>query len=289
MSVVTPSYNMLGYLRRCHASIADQVGPTHEHIVVDAESTDGTPEWLRSMPTIRSIVEKDRGMYDAVNKGFRIARGQIVSFLNCDEQYLPGTLAFVKDYFEAHPSVDVLFGDTILIRPDGSLLGVRKTYVPSWLLILGTENLYLMTCAMFIRRRVIDAGHLFDPGYKGAGDHEFISRLQRQGYQLRNVRHFLAAFTLTGSNHSQTAYEDLRQDALRVQAVTPAWLPPLKLPLTVLRVMLKVASGAHTHRSPVVYEVYPSSAASQRRTFRVERASTRWPTQSQIVGSSAAR
>jgi hypothetical protein len=144
-----------------------------------------------------------------------------------------------------------------------------------------------MTCSMFLRRRVIDAGQLFDPVYKGAGDHEFITRLQRHGYVLRNVRRFLAAFTLTGSNHSQTAHADLHQDALRLQHITPAWLPPLKLPLTALRVVLKVASGAYTHRSPVVYEVYPDSAASQRRTFRAEWASTRWPTPAQILGPSA--
>src|SRR3954447_16040811 len=104
ISVVTPSYNMLPYLRRACASVADQEGCTFEHIVVDARSTDGTPEWLatRGQP---HIVEPDRGMYDAVNKGLRVARGGVLAYLNCDEQYLPGTLRFVRERFAQDPSL----------------------------------------------------------------------------------------------------------------------------------------------------------------------------------------
>src|SRR5215471_17621511 len=105
---------MLEYLKRCCASVADQSGPPHEHIVVDGESTDGTVAWLRSQRHLTSIVGKDQGMYDAINIGLRVATGDIVAYLSCDEQYLPGALDFVAGYFASHPEVDGIFGDTLV-------------------------------------------------------------------------------------------------------------------------------------------------------------------------------
>jgi len=69
---------MLDYLKRCHASVADQEGVSLEHIVMDGCSTDGTAEWLASTPSLVGVVAPDEGMYDAINKGFRLARGDVL-------------------------------------------------------------------------------------------------------------------------------------------------------------------------------------------------------------------
>jgi len=82
ISVITPSYNMLPYLRRCAASVADQEGGKFEHIVIDGGSTDGSGEWLAKQGHIRSISEKDNGMYDAINKGLKQANGNILAYIN---------------------------------------------------------------------------------------------------------------------------------------------------------------------------------------------------------------
>lgn len=74
VTVLTPSFNNLPYLRRCCASVADQAGVETEHLVIDGASTDGTPGWLRARGE-SFISEPDRGMYDALNKGFDRARG----------------------------------------------------------------------------------------------------------------------------------------------------------------------------------------------------------------------
>jgi glycosyltransferase involved in cell wall biosynthesis len=132
MSVITPSLNMLGYLQRCCISVADQMGPRCEHIVVDGGSTDGTVEWLANQPRIASLVGRDRGMYDAINRGLTASSGGILSYLSCDEQYLPGALQSVSRYFERHPEIDAVFGDTLVTRPDRSLVCFRKAYQPVW-------------------------------------------------------------------------------------------------------------------------------------------------------------
>ncbi len=268
---------MLGYLKRCCASVRDQQGTDFEHIVVDGASTDGTADWLRAQPQIHSIIERDRGMYDAVNKGFHVARGEILAYLNCDEQYLPRTLAFVKDYFARHPSVDVLFGDTLLVRPDGSLLAVQKTYKPLWPLILAS-HLYLYTASMFVRRRVVDAGEYFDPGYRGGGDYEFVPRLLRKGYRAATVRYPLSTFTMTGRNHSMSASADIQGDWERIRPTIPAWIHRCELPLKAIRFGLKALSGAYLPVGPVHYAIYAPDDEHHRTTYRARRASARWRT-----------
>lgn len=89
VSVVTPSFRSSQWLKLCIASVADQGIPV-EHIVQDAGSDDGTLDWLPQDARVRAFIEKDQGMYDAINRGFRRATGDIFAWLNCDEQYLPG-------------------------------------------------------------------------------------------------------------------------------------------------------------------------------------------------------
>ena len=106
-SIVTPSFRNSRWLKLCIASVADQQGVEFEHIVQDSCSDDGTQNWLPQDKRVKAFIEKDTGMYDAVNRGYRRAQGDILAYLNCDEQYLPGALRAVGDYFAAHPEVEV--------------------------------------------------------------------------------------------------------------------------------------------------------------------------------------
>src|SRR5947207_3288616 len=102
-SIITPSFNPAPWLPLCIASVADQAVDV-EHIVQDAGSTDGTLEWLRNDGRVKAFVERDGGMYDALNRGLRRAQGDILAYLNCDEQYLPGCLQRVDAFFRDHPA-----------------------------------------------------------------------------------------------------------------------------------------------------------------------------------------
>ena len=99
ISVITPSFQNSAWLKRCVESVADQGPVLGEHIVQDAGSTDGTREWLSVDPRVKAFFEKDSGMYDAINRGFSRAHGDVLGYLNCDEQYLPGALAAVTYFF----------------------------------------------------------------------------------------------------------------------------------------------------------------------------------------------
>ncbi len=129
-SVVTPSFRQSQWLKMCVASVADQ-GVQAEHIVQDACSDDGTLDWLLTDPRVKAYAEKDHGMYDAVNRGLRRASGDILSYLNCDERSLPGTLAAVNAYFARHPEVEVVFGNCVIVDARGEFICYRKVQKPT--------------------------------------------------------------------------------------------------------------------------------------------------------------
>lgn len=274
ISVVTPSLNMSSYLKRCHSSVADQ-GVDYEHIVVDGGSNDGTAEWLRGEPQIVSRIGKDKGMYDAVNKGFRLAQGSVISHLNCDEQYLPGTLSFVQDYFDRHPEVDVIFGGGLIIRPDGTLLAYRKGTWPSQALLVATP-MYMNTSSTFIRRRVIENGEFYDDSYKDVGDLDFYLRLIRRGYSIKYVSRFLSAFTITGHNRMLRT-EVVAPERARVLREYPWWMTCFGNIWRVAGWGAKFAAGAYFGPAVLSYSIFTPDA-QHRKDFIVRHPSFRWRT-----------
>jgi len=266
---------MLPYLKRCIASVADQGVSNLEHIIVDGGSTDGTVEWLKAnpMPHLRWISEKDSGMYDAVNKGLRMAKGEILAYLNCDEQYLPRTLQFVSQYLEKHTSFDIIFGDLLLIRPDGQLVAFRKSYMPRWRYIL-TSHLYVLTCTMFFRRTIIDSGLFFDTSYKAVADAHFVVRVLRSRFKPWYVREYFAAFTITGKNMSINPEAILEQKQLLDAA--PLYVRLLKYPLDGLRLFEKFMSAAYKQVTPLKYSVYIDEPFDKRKDFVAEDVSPWW-------------
>lgn len=262
---------MLSYLKKCALSIRDQQNVRLEHIVIDGESTDGTAEWLQRNKRTLSVSEADRGMYDAINKGFRMAGGKFLAYLNCDEQYLPGTLDWVKDYFKEHPDVDMIFGGAYLIRPDGSLIAFRKATRPRRSFILAS-HLYILTCAMFFRRRIIDDGFLMDPRYRVWGDVEFVVRLLRNGYRVRHVGQYLSVYTMTGKNLSDG--DNAVLERLRLMEQSPRFIRRLAWLLNAVRLGEKFLSGAYFQKKPLEYSVYTDE--NRRRNFRVDKASFKW-------------
>src|SRR5690242_2067533 len=132
MSIVTPSYNQGDYIEACLRSVQSQNYPVVEHIVVDGGSTDGTVAILRrycemaGWQHLRWVSEKDGGQSDALNKGFRMASGDVIGWLNSDDLYSPNCFRVVSDTFIASNGVDLVYGDYAWANDRGEILRVRR-------------------------------------------------------------------------------------------------------------------------------------------------------------------
>ena len=105
VSIVTPTLNQRRFIESALRSVSNQTYPRIEHVVVDGGSSDGTIDLLRraESPSFQSISEPDRGMYEAINKGLRLANGEIVAYLNSDDAYLPWAVEAMVHAFEGRP------------------------------------------------------------------------------------------------------------------------------------------------------------------------------------------
>jgi len=171
-----------------------------EHIFMDGGSTDGTVEKLRKYAAqagwehLRLISEADRGQSDALNKGFDLATGDIIGWLNSDDRYRPGCFEAVVDAFNSNPSVDIIYGDYTWIDEHHKLLQIRREIEFSHFILLCHRVLYIPSTATFFRRRIFDEGNLIDLEFHYAMDHEFFARLARQGYRFKHIPKLMADF-----------------------------------------------------------------------------------------------
>src|SRR5205085_559945 len=177
ISVVSPVYNSARYLAEALDSVARLTVP-HEHIVIDGGSTDDTVAILeaRNDPDLRWNSEPDRGQTDAVNKGFSRAQGDLLAWLNGDDELISPAVDRAVAFLEANPEVGAVFGGMHVIDEDAT---VRRRYQPgrySWrrYLILGD---YIPTPSIIFRRSLYDEVGPLDETYVDAADYDFYLRL----------------------------------------------------------------------------------------------------------------
>jgi len=280
-SIVTPSFRNSRWLKLCIASVADQQGVQLEHIVQDAVSDDGTLDWLPHDTRVQAIVEKDKGMYDAVNRGYRRAKGDILAYINCDEQYLPGALKKVADFFDKHPDVDVVFGDCIVVDADGNYLCERRALTPQKAHTQVSNNLSFLTAATFLRRSVIDEKQVwFDTKWRDVGDADWTLRLLKSGVRMAVLPEFITAFTETGTNMNLGA--NATREKKEFMAAAPAWARLLQ-PLVLVHFRLRRWQAGHYRCEPHDYAIYTLGNPDRRKMFHVANPTFRWIRQAQAA------
>lgn len=200
-SIVTPSFNRFGFIEKTIQSVLRQEYSALDYIVVDGESTDGTLDILEKYNTdsrFSYISEKDQGMYDAINKGFERATGDILAYINTDDRYFPWTLSVVERFFREHEDVDFVYGDTLVRSyPEGH--SRLHLYIP-------TPTDWLRACLLFaqptvfFRRKCFQAIGVLSKDVRLVADCEYWLRLAEAGFTFRKIHEFLAIET----NHQDT-------------------------------------------------------------------------------------
>jgi glycosyltransferase involved in cell wall biosynthesis len=266
ISIVTPSYNMLPYLKLCCASITDQ-GVSLEHIVMDGRSTDGTAEWLKEQPLVKGFSEKDSGMYNALNKAIDKAQADIVGHLNCDEQYLPGVLSFVIQYFDEHQEIDFIAGNFLVIDPAGNLVAYRKSFQPRWPYFF-SNYLYTTTCTLFYRRKIFTQCR-FDESYRSIADVIFLYDVLKKRFRGVHIPKYFATFTYSGKNLSLNPISD--QEKIRFGKTLPRWFKLFRLFFFFLFFVEKILNNTYFEKSKLSYAIYTRESAGERVNFVKEK------------------
>jgi glycosyltransferase involved in cell wall biosynthesis len=230
ISVVTPSLNQGAFLDETLESVRMQGYPDVEHLVLDGVSTDRTlavleaksgPEWQH----LHWTSERDGGCTQALNKGIRLATGDIIGWLNSDDRYRAGCFETVAKVFEQNPDVDVVYGDFTFMDESGTHLRVRREIGFSRLVLFYHRINPIPSTSTFFRRRIFDEGHFFDESLQYAMDYEFFVRLVNKGYRFKHIHALLADFRLHAESKTcATGARQLAETRMTMRKYSPVAL-----------------------------------------------------------------
>jgi glycosyltransferase involved in cell wall biosynthesis len=195
VSIITPCLNSVRTLELTLSSVAAQTYPNVEHIVVDGGSNDGTVDLLRrfrSKVPLRWLSESDTGMYAAINKGIRLAEGDVLAYLNSDDLYLPWSVESAVTSMLSMEA-DLVFGDVIgLVKRGGISHWFRIHFYPRFRPRVYAHEVNMGQPSVFWHRRVSDTLGDFDEQLRYCGDFEYWLRTGAAGFRYAHAREVLA-------------------------------------------------------------------------------------------------
>ncbi len=200
ISIVTPSFNQASFIGEAISSVKLQNYPNYEHLVIDGMSTDGTVDIVRNLTTndntnLSWISERDNGQSEALNKGFRRAKGEIIGWLNSDDRYRAGCFEHVLRAFE-NQDIDIVYGDYLIVDEFGKALKIRREIEFSKFILQYHHVLYIPTTTTFFRRRIFEQDNWLDENLQYAMDLDLFIRLAARGYRFRHISEIIADFRL---------------------------------------------------------------------------------------------
>lgn len=216
VSIVTPSYGQAGFIGRTMDSILNQGYPNLEYFVQDGGSDDGTIDVLKQYSDRLSGWESapDDGQSQAINLGFARTHGEIMAWLNSDDLFLSGALAYVADYFARHPEVDVVYGHRILIDEQDKEIG-------RWILPRHDDDAlawadFIPQETLFWRRSIWEkAGGQIDESFRFAMDWDLLLRFRGCGARIVRLPCFLGAFRIHDEQKTSAAIHDVGMEEMR--------------------------------------------------------------------------
>jgi len=189
VSIITPTFNRAQFLEKNILSIKNQDYPNIEHIVVDGQSIDNTLEILKKYENtynLKWISEKDSGVAEALNKGFTLAKGDIVGWLDVDNYYNPGVIKKIADLFIRDPKLEVVYGNVSIIGKNQLLhIPVHPTDL-NIALLKGCSAIPPQPGAFFKKKLFSQVGG-FDQSYKIACDYDFWLKILKNKPKIRYV------------------------------------------------------------------------------------------------------
>jgi glycosyltransferase involved in cell wall biosynthesis len=229
ISIITPCLNRRQYIREAVESVLRQDYPHIEHIVIDGGSTDGTLDVLSNYPHLRVISEPDKNLYDGINKGIRLAKGEIIGHLNSDDLYTDNVFREIVSLFQEYPEAEAICGGACVFEdnPEGRNRRIVSIYEEPENLIISIKSVTLLpplTNAKFFYKSVYRKAGFYDTSYSIAADREFLLRLAIKGVKtvslekvVYNYRQHPGSLTIRASS-PQHAFRKLKEYLLISEA-----------------------------------------------------------------------
>jgi len=214
VSIVTPSYNQGQYIEETIQSVSTQDYPNLEYLVVDGRSTDETLEILKRYENrLVWLSEKDQGQADAINKGFRMARGEILGWLNSDDTYLPGTIRKVVHYFQTHPDVGMVYGEGYHSDMESKI--IERYYTEPFDFQRLSEICFICQPTAFFRAEVFREIGPLDISLRYCLDYDYWMRIARR-FRIGYLNEYLANSRLHTETKTRSQRLAVHEEVLRV-------------------------------------------------------------------------
>lgn len=221
ISIITPSFNQADFIERTIQSVLNQNYSNIEHIIMDGGSTDGTIEILKKYSNrIIWKSEKDSGQSDAINKGLKMATGDIVAYLNSDDTYESSSFQKIINFFENNPENKWVYGQCRIIDENDKEIRKLITFYKNWLLKkysykkLLTEN-FISQPATFWRKELLEEIGYLNEDEHFCMDYEFWLRIGNK-YPAGVINKYLANFRYYPNSKSGGVNKKQFQDELRL-------------------------------------------------------------------------
>jgi len=225
ISVVTPSFNQGQFIEETILSVINQDYPRIEYIVMDGGSTDNTVPILRKYESrIIWRSEKDRGQSDAINKGFQMASGDILAWLNSDDTYRPGAVRQAVEVLCRDPEIKLVYGKSYYCDEKGEVIGEYPTEPPNYKR-LAVFNFIAQPSTFFRREVILDAGGL-NPQMQFAMDYDLWLKTAGK-FKVEYLPEYLSMFRLHGESKTISEIHALKfnQEILNTVIRYYQWAP----------------------------------------------------------------
>ncbi|KAF2328694.1 glycosyltransferase family 2 protein [Flavobacterium ginsenosidimutans] len=217
ITIITVCYNRKATIEKAIKSVLSQNYPDIEYIIVDGNSKDGTKEIIESYRDKISqfISEPDKGMYDAINKGLKLATGDVIGLMHSDDEFFDKkAISRIAARFNADSSIDGIYGDGVYVTNDtderlvrdriGGVFSLKKVK-GGWLPLHPT---------VYLKKDIIDKHGLYNLDFKIASDTEFLLRyLYKYKIKMSYIDKYIVKMRMGGMSTSfKTALEVLNED-----------------------------------------------------------------------------
>lgn len=205
LTIITITFNAAQFIQKTMQSVACQTYSDIEYIIVDGKSTDSTMDIVKSAATefvergmsFKWISEPDRGLYDAMTKGIRMATGDFVWFINAgDKIYDSNSAQLVADAIEHNPGADVFYGQTLIIDQNDNPCGERHKIAPENLKLRHLLNGLVVCHQSIVVRRSIAPD--YDLQYRFSADYDWTCKVLKSSRKNVYVPGYISRFMLAG-------------------------------------------------------------------------------------------